>query len=373
MSYKIKYINLQAQHKSIQKDLKKSIESAFLNSSFILRDEVYKFEKKICKILKVKYCVSLNSGTDGLLMALSQLGLKKGDEVITPSHTYVASAGAIKHVGAEPVFVDIKNDFNIDASSIEKKITKKTRAIMVVHLNGRCCEMNKILQIAKKYKLKVIEDAAQCFGAKFNGTYSGNFGFAAAFSLHPMKSLSVPGDGGFLTTNIKKVYDNVMLLRDHGRVKKGNKVIRKSYGLNSRLDNLHAGIALVKLKHFFKWVSKRRKIASFYNKELSKLKKYIEVPDFEENKNKYYDTFNSYVIQVKNRAKLKKYLEEKKIEVYSHIDKGVHLEKNLFKKKISLPVTEHVEKKILSLPIYPELSFKNQKYICKVIKNFYEK
>ena len=161
---------------------------------------------------------------------------------------------------------------------------------MVVHLNGRCCEMNKIIKINKKFKLKIIEDAAQCFGAKFNGTYAGNFGFAAAFSLHPMKSLSVPGDGGFLTTNIKKVYDNVMLLRDHGRVKRGNKVIRKSYGLNSRLDNLHAGIALVKLKYFFKWVTKRKKIASFYNKELSKLKSYIKIFNFIENKNKYYET-----------------------------------------------------------------------------------
>ena len=373
MSYKIKYINLQAQHRSIQNELKKSIYKAFLNSSFILRDEVYKFENRICKILKVKYCVSLNSGTDGLLMALSQLGLKKGDEVITPSHTYVASVGAIKHVGAEPVFADIKNDFNIDPNEIEKKITKKTKAIMVVHLNGRCCEMNKIIKIAKRYKLKIIEDAAQCFGAKFNKKYAGNFGFAAAFSLHPMKSLSVPGDGGFLTTNIKKVYENVMLLRDHGRVKQGNKVIRKSYGLNSRLDNVHAGIALVKLKYFFKWVTKRKKIASFYNKELSKLKKYIKVPEFEEGKNKYDDTFNSYVIQVKNREKLKIFLEKNKIEVFSHIDKGVHLEKNLFKKKISLPVTERLEKKILSLPIYPELSIKDQRYICNVIKKFYEK
>lgn len=373
MTYKIKYINLKAQHRSIQKEIKKSIERAFLKSSFILRDEVYKFEKKICKILKVKYCVSLNSGTDGLLMALSQLKLKKGDEVITPSHTYVASVGAIKHVGAEPIFADIKNDFNIDPKDIEKKITKKTKAIMVVHLNGRCCEMNKIIKIAKKFKLKIIEDAAQCFGAKFNGTYAGNFGFAAAFSLHPMKSLSVPGDGGFLTTNIKKVYDNVMLLRDHGRVKRGNKVIRKSYGLNSRLDNLHAGIALVKLKYFFKWVTKRKKIASFYNKELSKLKSYIKVPNFIENKNKYYDTFNSYVIQVEKREELKNFLKKHKIEVFSHIDKGVHLEKNLFKKKISLPVTEKIEKKIISLPIYPELSLSDQIYICKIIKKFYEK
>ena len=168
MSYKIKYINLQAQHNSIKKEIRNKIESIFSKSAFILRKEVSDFEKKITKMLKVKYCVALNSGTDALLMALSQLKIKKGDEILVPSHTYVASVGAIKHVGAEPVFVDIRNDFNLDPKEIINKITKKTKAIMVVHLNGRSCEMDTIMKLAKKYKLEVIEDAAQAFGSKFN-------------------------------------------------------------------------------------------------------------------------------------------------------------------------------------------------------------
>jgi dTDP-4-amino-4,6-dideoxygalactose transaminase len=373
MNFKIKYINLAAQHNSIGNEIKREIDNVFKNSAFILRKNVSRFEQKICKILGVKYCVSVNSGTDALLFALSQVGLKKGDEVITPSHTYVASVSAIDHVGAVPIFVDIADDFNIDPNLIEKKITKKTKAIMVVHLNGRCCNMNPIIKIAKKYKLKIIEDAAQGFGSKYNGKYVGNFGYAAAFSLHPMKNLSVPGDGGFLTTNNKKVFEKVLLLRDHGRIKVGNKEVRKCYGFNSRLDNLHASIALVKLKYFFGWMSKRREIARFYNKELGVISDYIVTPKLDKKDKLHEDTFNSYVIRSKKRNALKKYLLKNKIEVFSHIDKGVHLEKNLYSKKINLPKTEQLEKEILSLPIYPELSKKQQLTICNAIKKFYTK
>lgn len=373
MNFKIKYINLAAQHNSIENEIKREIDNVFKNSAFILRKNVSRFEQKICKILGVKYCVSVNSGTDALLFALSQVGLKKGDEVITPSHTYVASVSAIDHVGAVPIFVDIADDFNIDPNLIEKKITKKTKAIMVVHLNGRCCDMNPIIKIAKKYKLKIIEDAAQGFGSKYNGRYVGNFGYAAAFSLHPMKNLSVPGDGGFLTTNNKRVFEKVLLLRDHGRIKIGNKEIRKCYGFNSRLDNLHASIALVKLKYFFGWMSKRREIAEFYNKELEVISNYIVTPKLNKKDKLHEDTFNSYVVRSKKRNALKKYLLKNKIEVFSHIDKGVHLEKNLYSKKINLPKTEQLEKEILSLPIYPELSKKQQLIICNAIKKFYTK
>jgi len=373
MSYKIKYINLQAQHLSIKKEIMNKIENIFSKSAFILRKEVSDFEKKITKILNVKYCVALNSGTDALLMSLSQLNIKKGDEIIVPSHTYVASVSAIKHVGANPVFIDIREDFNLNPEEIKKKITRKTKAIMVVHLNGRCCEMNTIMKIAKKFNLKVIEDAAQAFGSKINKKYAGTFGLTGAFSLHPMKNLNVPGDGGFLVTNNNKIYSNVLLLRDHGRVKKKNKEIRKSYGFNSRLDNLHAAIALIKIKYFKNWILKRRYIASMYNKNLKSEIKNIELPIFKNTNLNYFDTYNSYVLKVKNRDKLKKYLIKNKIEVFSHIDKGVHLEKNLVKNKVYLPVTEKIEKKIISLPIYPELKYREVLYVCKKIKEFYEK
>jgi len=371
MSYKIKYINLQAQHNSIKKEIKKKIESIFAKSAFILRKEVLDFEKKITKLLKVKYCASLNSGTDALLMSLSQLNIKKGDEILVPSHTYVASVSAIKHVGAEPVFIDIRNDFNLDPNEISKKITRKTKAIMVVHLNGRCCEMDIVMKLAKKYKLQVIEDGAQAFGSKFKNKHAGTFGSSGAFSLHPMKNLNVPGDGGFLVTNNKKIFSNVLLLRDHGRIKKKKKEVRKSFGFNRRLDNLHAGIDIIKLKYFKKWISKRRLIAKIYHENLIDLNKHVKLPFFESN-TKYYETFNSFVLRVKKRDRLKKFLLKNKIEVFSHLDKGVHLEKNLIKKKISLPETERIEKEIISLPIYPELKYQDVIFICKKIRKFYE-
>jgi dTDP-4-amino-4,6-dideoxygalactose transaminase len=374
MQWKVKFIDLYTQNYRLKKSISKEIKKVFRESAFILRDNVRKFEDKITRYLRVKYCIGLNSGTDALLMIMSQLNLKKKDEIIVPSHTYVASVSAIKHVGAEPVFVDIRDDYNIDPNCIESKITKRTKAIMVVHLNGRSCEMDKINKLAKRYKLYVIEDAAQSLGAKFKNKYVGNFGLASAFSLHPMKSLSVPGDGGFLTTNSKRIYNKIMLLRDHGRLNTKKGVKRICYGVNSRLDNLHAGIALIKLKYFKEWVKKRRLIAKYYTKNLIGLEKYgLLTPNFNNKKNFFFDTFNSYVIRVNNRSKFKRFMIKKGIEVFSHIDKGVHLEKNLYNKKIKLLITEKIEKQIISLPIYPELKKTKQKYIVNVIKEFFEK
>lgn len=373
MKWKVKYIDLFAQNYSIKKYINREINKVFKKSAFILRDNVTKFEEKIRKYLGVKYCLGLNSGTDALLMIISQLNLKKKDEVIVPSHTYVASVSAIKHVGAVPIFVDIGHDYNIDPNCIENKISKRTKAIMVVHLNGRSCQMDKINKLAKKYNLNVIEDAAQSLGAKFKNKYVGNFGIASAFSLHPMKSLSVPGDGGFLTTNSRKIYTRTKLLRDHGRLNTKKGVKRICYGVNSRLDNLHAGIALIKLKYFTNWIKKRRIIANYYNKNLINFKKYgLLTPNFEDKKNFFFDTFNSYVIRVKNRKKFRDFMDEKGIEVFSHLDKGVHLEKNLYSKKITLPITEKIEKEIISLPIYPELNKNKQKYIVNAIKEFFK-
>jgi len=366
MGFKIKYIDLKKQHANLGNQLYKKIKKIFLNSHFILRNEVANFERSICKLLKVKYCVGLNSGTDALLMGLSQLQLKKDDEVITVSHTYIATVSAILHVGAVPVYVDIDESFNINPNLIEKKISKKTKAILVVHLNGRCCDMSKISSIAKKYNLKIIEDCAQALGSKYKNKFAGTFGIAGAFSLHPMKTLSVPGDGGFLITNNKKVYRNICLLRDHGRDRKTN--LKKCFGFNSRLDNLHAAIALVKLPKFKNWVIKRRKIALRYSENLKNLKK-ISLPLYD-GKN-YYDTFNSYVIRVKKRDMLKLFLLRSGIEVFSHIDKGVHLE-NFSKTKVALPQTEKIEKEILSLPIYPELSLSKVDFISNKIKIFCE-
>ena len=379
MKKKIKFINLVGQYKSISGDMKKQFGKIFSNSSFVLREHVTKFEKEISKKLKVKYVVGLNSGTDALLMALAQLNINKGDEIITPSHTYVATVSAITHVGAKPVFVDITEDFNLDPKKIEKKINKKTKAILPVHLNGRSCEMRSIMKISKKYKIPVIEDAAQSFGTKFNGKFTGTFGQSGAFSLHPMKNLSVPGDGGFLVTNNKKIFQSVCLLRDHGRsrIKRNYKLkseYLKCFGFNSRLDNIHASVALLKLKKIDNWIKKRIEIANYYHKFLESNKNLI-IPKFYNDKNhNFFDTYNSYVIRVlKKRDKLKKFLEDNGIEVFIHMERGVHLEKYLKVGNWKLPKTEKLEKQILSIPIYPELKISDQKFIISKINNFFKK
>ena len=379
MKKKIKFINLVGQYQTISGDMKKQFGKIFSNSSFVLREHVSRFEKQISKKLKVKYVVGLNSGTDALLMALAQLNIKKGDEIITPSHTYVATVSAITHVGAKPVFVDITNDFNIDTKKIEKKINKKTKAIVPVHLNGRSCDMKTLMSISKKYKIPVIEDAAQSFGTKFNGKFTGTFGQSGAFSLHPMKNLSVPGDGGFLVTNNKKIFQNVCLLRDHGRsrIKRNYKLkseFLKCFGFNSRLDNIHASVALLKLKKIDSWINKRRSIANYYHKFLINNKNLV-IPKFDNHKkNVFFDTYNSYVIRVlKKRDQLKRYLEENGIEVFIHMERGVHLEKFLKVGKWKLPITEKLENQILSLPIYPELKISDQKYIISKVNNFFRK
>ena len=374
MKYKVKYIDLYAQYRSLSLHIQREYKKIFKNSSFILRESVRNFEKSISKNLKVKYTVGLNSGTDALFMALAQLDLNKKDEIITASHTYVAVVSAIVHVRAKPVFVDIQDDFNINPDLIEAKITNKTKAILPVHLNGRCCNMRKIKKIAKKYNLKIIEDAAQAFGSQFNGKYAGTFGASAAFSLHPMKNLSVPGDGGFLTTDQKKIYQRVLLLRDHGRYRKNNinKEVFKSFGFNSRLDNIHAAVALIKLKRFKRWIILRRKIANKYHAALKSISE-IKIPLFNNETDKFYDTYNSYVIRTKKKAALKIFLLKNGIEVFSHIHTGIHREKYL-KEKVGnwhLPKTDEIEKEIISLPIYPELSKKKQDYVIKKIKEFF--
>ena len=179
------------------------------NGDFVLRDEVLKFEKNISQLLKIKYVVSVNSCTDALLLALTSIGLKRNSEIITVGHTYVATLAAIKHVGFTPVLADISDDYNINPKKIENLITKKTKAILPVHLYGHSCEMDKIMKIAKKYKLKVIEDCAQSFGAKFKKNFVGTFGEVGCFSLHPLKSLGAAGDGGFIVTKNRNLYENI--------------------------------------------------------------------------------------------------------------------------------------------------------------------
>jgi len=364
---KIKYVNLPHQYKVERKKILSIIDKTLATGQYVGGDQVQKFETQISKILKVRYCVALNSGTDALTLGLHAIGVRRGDQVITTPNSFIASTAVIVHLGAKPVFVDVKDDQCIDPSLIEQAITKKTKAIMAVHLTGRVCEMDKILKISKKYKIPIIEDAAQAIGSKYNGKMAGSFGKVSCFSAHPLKNLNALGDSGYLVTNSKKIANFLKDVRNHGMTKR-NKV--KSFGYVSRMDNLQAAILNFRLKNLDKITNKRRMNAKFYIKNLNK--RFIFIP----RENKYeFNTYHTFVIQVKNRDKLKRYLEKKGIETSIHYPIPIHLQPAAKKLKYKLgdfKITEIQSKKILTLPINQFLKKDDLKKICKEINSFYE-
>jgi dTDP-4-amino-4,6-dideoxygalactose transaminase len=365
---KIPYVNLKKQYSMERKELLSEIDKSLSTGNWIGGDEVAIFEKKISSICNTKYCVSLNSGTDALTLGLHLLGVRKGDEVITPPNSFVASTAVIVHLGAKPVFVDVKEDQNIDEKLIEKKITKKTKVIMPVHLTGRMCEMDKINDIAKKYNISVIEDGAQSILSRFKNKMSGSWGEVGCFSTHPLKNLNASGDGGFLTTNNKKIYQAAKNLRSHGMEEDRNNV--KHFGYVSRMDNLQAKILNFRLKNLNKIIFKRRENVKVYLENLNLNKIFVPIET-----NNQFNTYHTFVIQVKHRDELKRYLERNGVGSAIHYPVPIHLQrcsKNLGFKKGDLPETEKQSKKILSLPINQFLKKKEIIFISNLINKFFK-
>ncbi len=366
---KINYVNLDKQYKSEQKQLLKKIDECLTSGNWVGSKDIDILEKKIASITDTKYCVALNSGTDALTIGLYLLGIRKGDEVLTPANSFIASTAVIVHLGGKPVFVDVKDDQNIDENEIEKKITKKTKIIMPVHLTGRPCNMQKINEIAKKYKLKVIEDCAQSIMSKYRDKSCGSFGHIGCFSAHPLKNLNASGDGGFLVTNTKKNYLLAKSLRTHGMINR-NKVY--NFGYVSRLDSIQAVILNFRLRNLRELIKIRRKNFNYYKKYLIKNKNVF----FPDEKKYQYNTYHTFVIQVSKRDQLKKFLKKKGVETAIHYPIPIHLQpaaKYLRYKKGSLPFTEKQSKKILTLPINQFLKENEIRYISELINKFYEK
>ena len=364
---KIPYVNIQKQYESEKKQLLKIIDNVLISGKWVGGSEVDKFENNISKICKTKYCVSLNSGTDALTLALHLLGVKRGDEVITPPNSFIASTAVIVHLGAKPIFVDVKSDQSIDEKKIEEKITNKTKAIMPVHLTGRMCSMDKIINISKKYKIPVIEDCAQSIMSKYKNKMSGAWGDVGCFSAHPLKNLNAIGDAGYLTTNNKNIYDKIKNLRTHGMEESRDNV--KNFGYVSRMDHLQAAVLNFRLNNLKKVINLRRKNADIYLENLNLEKIYFPIEKKDE-----FNTYHTFVIQVDDRDKLKKYLKKKGVETAIHYPMPIHLQtasKFLGYKKGSFPETEKQSKHILTLPINQYLTKNEILYICKTINNFY--
>ena len=365
----IPYVNLTKQAKSQKKEIINLLNRIIKKGQFVGGYEIDKFEKNICKLINVKHCVALNSGTDALTLGLHLMGIKKGDEVITTPNSFIASAAAIVHLGAVPIFVDICNDGNIDPKDVINKISKKTKAIMPVHLSGRPCKMDRIISISKKYKIPIIEDAAQAIGTKFKNKFVGTFGKVGCFSAHPLKNLNAMGDSGYLVTDDKIIANKIKLLRNHG-IKNRNDIT--DFGYVSRMDNFQAGILNLRLKKLKSIIAKRRSNAKLYFQNLKKIKE-IKLPYEEKNQ---FNSFHTFIILANKRDKLKNYLEKKKISTAIHYPKLIFDQKaytNKFKKINSnhYPMSKYYVSNILTLPINEFVTKNEIKKISNEIINFY--
>lgn len=365
---KIELIDLKQRYLDEKDELIKCVEKVLRNGTFVLTEEVVNFEKKICEYTKAKYCLGLNSGTDALMMALWSLGIKKDDEVITSPISFIASVGSIVHVGAKPVFVDVKDDLNINEELIEAAITKNTKAIMPVHWSGKVCNMDKIKEIANKYHLPIIEDSAQGMGSYFKNQHSGTFGEISAFSAHPLKNLNALGDAGFIITDNEELYNKINLYRNHGIQSRDNVAI---FGVNSRLDSLNAEILSFRLNKLKEIVKKRRINIALY-------KKYIKTESIILPKDSV-DSYDSYVMMISkcdNRDGLKKYLESKNIQSLIYYGTPLHLHtasKKLGYKKGDFKNAESIADKVLSLPHHQYLTEDEIKYVSDSVNEFYGK
>jgi dTDP-4-amino-4,6-dideoxygalactose transaminase len=365
----IPLVDLKAQYNSIKTELDNAIQGVLDSTSFIMGEELERFEEEFALFCNTKYAIGVANGSDALILALKVCGISGEDEVITVPHTFIATAEAISNVGGKVVFVDINlRTYIIDVSKIEEKINEKTKAIIPVHLYGQPADMDPIMELAKKYNLKVIEDAAQAHGAEYKGKKVGSIGDVACFSFYPGKNLGAYGDAGMITTNSEEIAKRVKLLRNHGSIKKYE---HKIEGYSSRLDNLQAAILRVKLRHLNKWNDLRRRNAKKYNELLNNIDNVI-VP-YEADYAKH--VYHLYVIRTENRDKLREELKSNNITTGIHYPIPLHLQpayNYLGYKEGDFPVTEKASQEILSLPMFAELSEKQIMEICYWVKNFYK-
>ena len=365
---KVSFVNYQVSFRNLKREINKAVQGVLSRGDLILRKDVEDFEKKLANFIGVKHAIGLNSGTDALFLSLKAAGIGQGDEVITVSHTFVASIATIAQAGATPILVDVKEDFTMDENKIEAAISSKTKAIIPVHLNGRMCNMDKIMEIAEKHNLIVIEDAAQSLGAIFNGKRAGSIGLTGCFSFYPAKILGCAGDSGALTTNDEKIAEEIRLLRDHGQKTKREIIC---FGWNSRLDNLQAAILNVKFRYLTKWLKNRRIIAQVYNKNLAGIKE-IKLPEPPDSDKRYFDVYQNYVLRAEKRDELFEFLKKKRVETLIKDPIPNHWQKGLGLEHFKLPVSERLAEEVISLPMYPELTRDQQKYVIKCVKEFYE-
>lgn len=363
---RIPFVDLKAQYQSIKTEIDTAIGSVISETAFISGKYARIFEKEFSEYSNVKHIVACANGTDSIEILLKVIGVQPGDEVIVPALTWISTSEAVSSLGATPVFVDIDEFFLIDTSKIEAKITEKTKAIIPVHFYGQPADMKSIQKIAKKHDLKIIEDAAQSHGAEIDGVKIGNFGDAVSFSFYPGKNLGAYGDAGAMASNSEEIAIGARRIANHGQEGKHNHLME---GRNSRMDGLHAAVLSVKLNYIDAWTKSRIKIADWYNQAFENLP--IETPKV---KNGNTHVYHLYVIRASKRDALKKHLNEAGIDALLHYPTALpylpcYADRGF--KKEDFPQALKATEEILSLPMYPEMTERQVKFIAEKIAEFY--
>ena len=362
----IPFVSFKPMERELDTDLRAAFERVYARSWYIGGEEDSAFEKAFANYCGTKYCVGVGNGMDALVLSLKALGIGKGDEVIVPSNTYIATALAVTYVGATPVFVEPDiHTFNIDSSKIESSLTKCTKAIMPVHLYGQPCDMDSIMEIAGKYSLYVIEDCAQAHGALYKGKQVGTFGDAAGFSFYPGKNLGALGDAGAVVTNHKELADKVRALGNYGSDYKYHHIYQ---GSNSRLDELQAAFLSVKLCHLDRMNEERRKIAGRYLTEIKNTE--IILPKVREGT---LPVWHIFALRCDKREKLAKFLNQRGISTNKHYPIPIHLQKcyqDLAIYEGVFPIAEEISKTELSIPIFYGMTEEEIQYVIDSINSF---
>jgi dTDP-4-amino-4,6-dideoxygalactose transaminase len=364
--FKVPFIDLQQRFIEERKELLACVERVLAKGHLVLTEEVFEFEQRIEAYTGAKHCVSLNSGTDALMMGLWGMGIGRGDEVITTPVSFVATVGSIVHVGATPVFADVRADQNIDPAEVEKKITQRTKAIMPVHWCGRMCDMDALQAVADRNGIRIIEDSAQCMGSYWRGKHGGTFGTAGAVSAHPLKNLNALGDGGFLLTDDDGIAEKVRLYRNHGQASRDNTVI---FGINSRLDSLSAEVLKFRLARLKDVIARRRANANLYRQLIKAPEVFIpdEKPGTE-------DSYVMFITQAARRDALKAHLEKQGIQTLIYYGTALHLHKASEKlgfRRGDFPIAEAQCDKVLALPHHQHLTEDQIAYVSETVNAFY--